>query len=331
MFHTKGLKTIIDLLSSLYTTASDAQTVIARSGMPSKFIDLSGSPLVIWTRILQEAQKRNAILTLMDIASEDYPDVNWVMLRQELKNSEQHEPRMGTDITWKGPDDSNILERIIGNQSTLMPISFLEVGLKLARSVAKIICPDTSCGTGFLIRDNLLITNNHVIADSKTAEGTVIQFNYQKMVDGTDAQAVTFRLEPSRGFATSSSKGGDDWTAVRVNGDANSDWGAIPLLQTEAKINDYVNIIQHPAGMPKQIALYHNLVVFIGENRVQYLTDTMPGSSGSPVFDSKWNVVALHHSGGWLPEPGMRTKRTHFRNEGIAINAVINGIVASNL
>jgi hypothetical protein len=317
-----GLKIIIELLSGLYTTASDAQTVIARSGIPSKFIDLNGSPIVIWTRILQEAQKRNAILTLIDIASEDYSDIDWAILRQEIRRSGYHEPHIGTDITWKGPDDSNTLERIIGNQSTLMPISFLETGLKIARAVAKVICPNGNCGTGFLVRDNLFITNNHVIADSKTAEGTIIQFNYQKMVDGTDAQAATFRLNPSKGFATSPSKGGDDWTAVRISGDANSDWGAVPLLQTEAKVNDYVNIIQHPAGMPKQIALYHNLVVFVGENRVQYLTDTLPGSSGSPVFDSNWNVVALHHSGGWLTEPGTRTKRTHFRNEGMAMSGI---------
>jgi V8-like Glu-specific endopeptidase len=58
--------------------------------------------------------------------------------------------------------------------------------------------------------------------------------------------------------------------------------------------------------------------------RVQYLTDTEPGSSGSPVFDSQWRLVALHHSGGWLPEPGRETK--FYRNEGININRVIDGL-----
>lgn len=28
-----------------------------------------------------------------------------------------------------------------------------------------------------------------------------------------------------------------------------------------------------------------------------YLTDTLPHSSGSPVFNSEWEVVALHHAG----------------------------------
>jgi len=54
---------------------------------------------------------------------------------------------------------------------------------------------------------------------------------------------------------------------------------------------------------------------------VQYLTDTLPGSSGSPVFDKDWRLVALHHSGGWIPEPGSRDRV--FRNQGIHVDRVI--------
>ena len=55
--------------------------------------------------------------------------------------------------------------------------------------------------------------------------------------------------------------------------------------------------------------------------------DQEPGSSGSPVFDKEWNVVALHHSGGWVTEPGVQDPTHQFyRNEGILIDAVIAGL-----
>jgi V8-like Glu-specific endopeptidase len=54
---------------------------------------------------------------------------------------------------------------------------------------------------------------------------------------------------------------------------------------------------------------------------VQYITDTLPGSSGSPVFNDDWRIVALHHSGGNIPEPS--TNSIHFRNEGIRIGAIL--------
>jgi V8-like Glu-specific endopeptidase len=67
----------------------------------------------------------------------------------------------------------------------------------------------------------------------------------------------------------------------------------------------------------------------VGDRRIHYLTDTLPGSSGSPVFDQRWRVVALHHSGGWLREPGSESKRAYLRNEGILIDAVIDGLRAA--
>src|SRR5262249_32174555 len=53
---------------------------------------------------------------------------------------------------------------------------------------------------------------------------------------------------------------------------------------------DFVYIIQHPKGRSKKIRLLHNEVVRVTQDRVQYLTDTLPGSSGSPVCNELWQV-----------------------------------------
>ena len=154
---------------------------------------------------------------------------------------------------------------------------------------------------------------------------SVIQFNYQQTLSGTNAEMVEVKLLPDQLFRTSVA---DDWTAVRVEGDQAAMWGGIELKALEVAPGAHVNIIQHPGGGPKQISLAASVVVFAGEGRVQYLTDTLPGSSGSPVFDANWNLVALHHSGGWLTEPKMTSAATYYRNEGIAIERVIAGLAA---
>ena len=161
------------------------------------------------------------------------------------------------------------------------------------------------------------------------AQRSLVWFNYQKTVQGTDGQVAEFALDPGEAFATSPLEGGDDWTAVRVKGDPNSQWGALDLTDIVVSVNEFVNIIQHPSGLPKQIAIYHNVVAYADDRRVQYLTDTMPGSSGSPVFDSQWRVVALHHSGGWFVEPG--TSKVFFRNEGISARVLAQGLKQQGL
>jgi Trypsin-like peptidase domain len=58
-------------------------------------------------------------------------------------------------------------------------------------------------------------------------------------------------------------------------------------------------IVQHPQGDPLQLALDTEAVVGVNANctRVTYRTNTLPGPSGSPCFNSNWELVALHHSG----------------------------------
>jgi hypothetical protein len=86
-----------------------------------------------------------------------------------------------------------------------------------------------------------------------------------------------------------------------------------------------VSIIQHPMGGLKQVCLTDNKVAAVFGNLVQYSTDTEPGSSGSPVFDQNWQIVALHHRGGNLEGPD-GTK--YFSNEGISIAAVYRDAAA---
>jgi V8-like Glu-specific endopeptidase len=67
--------------------------------------------------------------------------------------------------------------------------------------------------------------------------------------------------------------------------------GNIPGLAGEP-----VSIIQHPKGRFKEIVLSNNRVQGISDNFLYYEADADYSSSGSPVFNAQWQLVALHHA-----------------------------------
>ena len=60
---------------------------------------------------------------------------------------------------------------------------------------------------------------------------------------------------------------------------------------------------------------------------IRYETDTEPGSSGSPVFDNGWEIIALHHSGGDRA-PSDPSGNTWLNNEGIRIDAIVKDLLS---
>jgi V8-like Glu-specific endopeptidase len=316
-----------DTLADLYPLVNDSIQLVKKAELPTGKIAFDPAAYSNWFNILDYADKRQKVRDIVEKAHEEYPEnrvLSQYLIEGELPAVKGADIR--DDIDWQAPTDPETLEKIIGPQSTLLPISFLEIGLERARAVARIVRQDGAMGTGFLADGNLLVTNHHVLAGEAEARDAKVQFNYQLSATGLALPATEYDLVPEVAFATSAA---DDWTVVQVQDDPAAEWGSLRLRRADLQKGARVNIIQHPMGDHKQVALYHNIVLYVGHNRLQYLTDTLPGSSGSPVFDSQWNVVALHHSGGYLREPG--AKQVYYRNEGILINAVIDGLVEAGL
>jgi endonuclease I/V8-like Glu-specific endopeptidase len=203
-----------------------------------------------------------------------------------------------------GRDDIT-LERILG-ASDLMGVSFLELGVLTSRTVARIHIHDSvgrsvGYGTGFMVSPRLLLTNNHVLTDEQEASYSLAEFNYQTGLQGQPLQSVFFALSPSDFFVTDRDL---DYTLVAArpraaDGTELAAFGWTRLIEEEGKIikGEYVNIIQHPNGELKQLALRANQLVDVLDDFLHYETDTAPGSSGSPAYNDQWEVVALHHSG----------------------------------
>jgi len=310
-----------EILTGLYDEKSLAKQIARDAGLDWGSINTDGQIRSVWHAVVDEARKQGRIDTIVGIAAKQYPgSADQLRLALNAPQPGVESPFNIRDAAWKSEVPSDVQERIIGKQSTLLPIGFLELGLQRARSVARIVTANRESGTGFLVNENLIVTNNHVLPDEATAATATVQFNFEQTVAGLDKPVETVKCRPDLGFLTSKDH---DWTVVRLEGDVNAKWGAIPLVPVKIAKEDRVVIIQHPGGGQKQIALAHNLVTYVDDQVIQYLTDTMPGSSGSPVFNEAWQVIALHHSGGWLREPG--GKEQLFRNEGIAIGQVLSG------
>lgn len=97
-------------------------------------------------------------------------------------------------------------------------------------------------------------------------------------------------------------------------------WGHLKLRGSITYTTpQHVNIIQHPQGRRKEVALQDNNLTNIYSERVRYTTDTEPGSSGSPVFDNSWDLIALHHAAGEYDS----TNHRWINNEGMRIDKIV--------
>jgi V8-like Glu-specific endopeptidase len=311
------------LLAALYPSDSDQRRLASEAKLTVGAIPFGSSAYNNWHQILSHAKNNRGVLPLLALALEEFPD------NDQLARLAEGQPSRFVDggpFAWQGPANGRaLLEQVVSGKSSLVHVSHLAVGLQRAQAVAKIVRADGGSGTAFLIDGDRLVTNHHVLPGADSAsDGTAI-FNFQKAAAGYDEAAEALKLEPERCFQTSRD---DDFTVVGVSGAPVSRWGRIELKPHPVARGDRVNIIQHPGGGPKQLGLSFDVVAFVGAGRLQYLTDTLPGSSGAPVFDSQWNLVALHHSGGWLVEPGSLEKRVYYRNEGILVERLIGQLGA---
>lgn len=223
---------------------------------------------------------------------------------------------------WRGTDSlADVQEKIIG-EDTLRHIYILNLALEAEKAVVHLRTPK-GMGTGFAIAPNLLMTNHHVIASRDQAEESEYTFNYQLDINGKECPIQTVKALPEGGFYTNAEL---DYTVVTLK-DAPKFGNPLILKSKQMRRDDRVAIIQHPGGHLKKISMQNNFVAYADNKVVQYTTSTLPGSSGSPVFDDEFKVVAIHHSGGDLTEPS--TGRRYLRNAGTSMIAVLNDLQAN--
>lgn len=340
MAWSQKLTQLNDVLGDLVSDKDSITKYVRASGLKPQNINTNGNALDIWSEVLSEADKRDKVGDLIKSVLIAYPENPF--LKSALRPLDVNyslSPDIDSVTEWQ-PYSTDELEVLTAEESTLLPINFLEIGIMRSKAVAKVSIKAGSVvnvGTGFLFRvsgiDKLLfMTNYHVINTKETIPRTQIIFNYELDVKGNSKASSSFEIDPQGPWYLSPVNEFDVAIfALKATEEELGNFPHINLAKVTVKQKDSVNIIQHPAGELKQISLYHNFVTSTDERVVQYLTDTLKGSSGAPVFNSQWDVVALHHSGG-ARKPGEAELPLGFksRNEGIHINKIIDFVIDSH-
>ncbi|MFP2927242.1 trypsin-like peptidase domain-containing protein [Pyxidicoccus sp. 3LG] len=239
------------------------------------------------------------------------------------------------------------MEKVIFRDA-MVPLSFLSQGLEAAKSVAKLIVPRYEngtarmnganpvvyLGTGWLVAPGLLMTNHHVFNARNDGESaasdddlrlqatkTRVMFDYDG--EGMGANEVT----PSELVAWDVKL---DYALARV-----ADGGRKPLVHApkpleklEANAAIAVNVIQHPDGNPKKLGIRNNLVAAVSKTELQYFTDTLNGSSGSPVLNDFWQVLGLHRGAAYVKGVKFQGRDVPYVNVGTQLPAILADLKA---
>lgn len=230
------------------------------------------------------------------------------------------------------------LQRVFG-ADRFHSLDWYRTGLARCACVARIGRPMSSrgIGTGFLIQgttlhpslgDELyLLTNSHVVSPKPevsfalTPSEAVLSF---EGLPGAEGKSWTIKKT-----VFTSPVGEFDATLLQLDRPVE---GAIgyPLAPSLPRMDSQPRayIVGHPQGGGLSFSLQDNLLLDWDEHKVHYRTPSEPGSSGSPVFDDQWRLIALHHAG----KSDMRKLHgqpgTYEANEGINIQAIVARIRA---
>lgn len=178
--------------------------------------------------------------------------------------------------------------------------------------------PGTARGTGVLVGTQSLLTCKHVFERifDHGLERAWVRFGYKAGKYGIEPGEV-FELD-TESIDSSNTPSDLDYVLVNIAGK--------PAYRTAILSNDLpdttqnIRLVHHPRGEPVQISDIGR-VVQVDQEYVQHDIKADYGSSGAPIFDLHWRVVAIHRG-----KLGLSRSYAPGVTEGIPISAIWNGI-----
>jgi len=243
---------------------------------------------------------RPAFLNNRLILSRLFPIIPAPLATVDAKSGPDFEPHL------EGVTEEQ-LQGLFGQVAPFLDVGTLQGAMLNVNSVCLIKINGKDMGTGFLIADDLVLTNHHVMSSEfrnteeqilKNARNTTLHFGHISPVRGEPIQEQVFKLDSTQLIVA---KDIDlDFALLRVEPGIKEAKGLtrVEFAAQAAAEQDTLNMLQHPGGQLMQLALSGNGVTYVSGDgmRMEYVTPAAKGSSGSPCFNEQWKVVALHRS-----------------------------------
>jgi S1-C subfamily serine protease len=321
-----------DLFVKAYPYLDAARALAESAGIYPGMFPIHNNMRITWTELIKVMSNQGKLRTMVEQAAADGTisafQPRFAEMLKDKPAVSVPGPKLGAGW-WKGDDNNSVVarklrfERLLMQRARLIDVYVARQVGQLARSVAKLTLrfPDEPAyGTGFLIQPDLILTNHHNVTDPKLGEvqSVTAEFDYEQRFDGTPLTV--------RGLVSPIQKNEEhDWAVIQLEAPVNREPIALGTPFDVGK-DDPIIIIQHPNGAFKQFALDMLSVRYADEQVIQYLADTQKGSSGSPVFNDRMQVVALHHAEEETTVEVNGVKETEWRNQGIHIQQVMKDL-----
>ena len=258
-----------------------------------------------------------------------------------------------SDLVQAADVKQETYERILGHEGAKAH-EWIQQMLKCGRSVGQVRrkFDPGGFGTCFVVKgeqfnprwqgQRLLLTNEHVVTadpslntDGKTLLKEIAVISFQiyeeehKVKSPVTVKEVLWCSKRQSHDATLLQPEGlpEDVPALDLG-------SALPALSDDDPQSIYV--IGHPGGRGLAYSIQENRLEdyeTLGDgpqpSRVHYMSPTEGGSSGSPAFNSVWQVIALHHAGGTHMSKLNGKGGTYPANEGIWIQSICRAARAS--
>ena len=342
------IKTFVEALSKAYTPNRFQQLLLGRLDRQLFNITLGPDYITQLYDVVMLANNEGWVIPLLDAARSSNPKNAHLLAFEETLG------RGAVPAAAKVQ-----LEKIVNERSAFQDVMAFRERLGLLEAWVCAFEIPNSGGTGVLVGPDLVLTNYHVIesvlSGKVSAANVRCRFDFKALSDGSAVNSGTavgladpWDVVHAPYSAADTQADGGQWSAgeldfalVRLADEVGNQpvgdkpepqapprgWLRLPAAPVPLVADDVVLVLQHPQDLetarvklqPMQLAV-GTVMGFVGNGlRVRHNTRTLPGSSGSPVFNANLEIAALHHAG----EPNNRLDYTGEYNQGIPLGEIV--------